>query len=121
VALDTEYLVGWVDWPAIKAAAVAAGMPKDGEVLDYCDQGEFERGKTFKTFAAAVAFARFISPQDMWNCPRVDRRILVNDRDDLGNTFKTTHWETDAMWEVNANDRADPTEAEPHVNFDLAA
>lgn len=116
---EKRYLVDWTSWSEAKAAAEAQGWTEADSVLDFIEADDFSYRMVFPTFGAAVSFAAAVRPQDMWNCPRIRRQLLVNDRDDLGNRFRSKSWEEDAMWEVAKDDT--PVEASPAQTFDLAA
>lgn len=111
---ETRFVVEWTPWADVKAAAEAKGWTDKDSAADFVEISDFERGRTFPSFAPAVAFARSVAEADTWRCPRIRREVLTkHDTDDLGRKVDASEtWDTDATWEV-FSDEADPTEDAP--------
>lgn len=85
---------------------------------DWCEPEEFTLVRRYETFEHALAFAREMVTVDVFGMTRITRQRYVRNLDDLGNIRPGSSWESEVLWEVDADSPVD--EAAPDVSVEAA-
>ena len=99
---QVRYVVSFVPTDDVVRRCEALGMREgDGSSFwDWMEPEDCEQTRAKRTFAEAIEHARAVLPRDVFDEVRIAREQLVQEQDDLGNTFKCKVWREDAVWHL---------------------
>ncbi len=115
-----RYVVSFTPIMDVEEVCLKSGMkPNDGTSFwDWIEPDHCEQDVEFHTFRLALAFAKQKVDEDVFGTPRLIRQHMLNDTDDLGTTYDSKSWGTDATWEID--DEREFAEDEPDLKTEAA-